>query len=384
MNNFNYDIPTKIIFGENTIEKLSEILKDYKNILLVYGGGSIKKIGLYDKIYEILKDKNIFECSGVEPNPRKESVDKGARICKENNVEAVLAVGGGSVIDCSKVIAACAKSDACAWDIVKGIAPIGDVLPIYSVLTLAATGSEMDGGAVITNLETQEKQPVGNYKMNPTCSILDPTYTFTVSKYQTAAGSIDIFSHLCEVYFDHKLDAFVTDRMMEGLLKTIIKYAPIAVKDPTNYEARSNLMWTSSLAINGLMDCGKEGCAWSCHPMEHSLSAYYDITHGTGLAILTPNWMEYILDEDTLDRFYVYGCNVWNLKGDKMKVAKESIRLTKQFFKDLEIPTTLREVNIDETHFEEMAKKACYANGHIYGFKTLDVNDVINIYKKSL
>ena len=384
MNNFTYHIPTKIIFGKGVVTKLKDELKNYKNILLVYGGGSIKKIGLYDKIYELLEGHNIFELSGVEPNPRVTSVNNGAKICKENNIDVILAVGGGSVIDCAKVIAAASKVDCDAWDLVTGKEQVNGALPLYTVLTLSATGSEMDNCAVISNLDSNDKLGIEHDDLLPVCSIEDPTYTETVSKYQTAAGSIDIFSHLAEVYFDNNLGAFVTDKLIEGLMKTVIKYGPIAYNDPNSYEARSNLMWASSLAINGLINCGKQGCAWSCHPMEHSLSAYYDITHGMGLAILTPIWMEYILNEQTLDRFVSYGENVFNLSGDKMTIAKNAINETKKFFASMNAPKSLSEVGIDETNFNEMAKKACKGREKINGFVPLNIQDVINIYKKCL
>lgn len=386
MKNFDFHVPTKILFGKNAILQLKDEMKNHHNILLVYGGGSIKKSGLYDEVYKLLNDKNIIELSGVEPNPRVTSVNEGARLCKKHNVDAILAVGGGSVLDCSKVIAGASKLDCDAWDIVKRKVTVKECLPIYTILTLSATGSEMNGGAVISNLDTKEKIGVGSELFIPTCSVLDPTYTMSVSKYQTAAGTCDIFSHIIEVYFDNRLDAFVSDKIAEGLLKTVIKYGEIAYNEPNNYEARANLMWTSSLAINSLIECGKENNAWSCHPMEHSLSAYYDITHGVGLAILTPRWMEYILDESTIDRFVAYGRNVFDIKDeDKWVVAKKAIEETKNFFyKRLNVASSLKEVNIDETYFLEMATKACNKDGVINGFKTLTIQDVVNIYKNCL
>ncbi|MDY4788428.1 MAG: iron-containing alcohol dehydrogenase [Bacilli bacterium] len=386
MKNFDFHVPTKILFGKNAILQLKDEMKNHHNILLVYGGGSIKKSGLYDEVYKLLNDKNIIELSGVEPNPRVTSVNEGARLCKKYNVDAILAVGGGSVLDCSKVIAGASKLDCDAWDIVKRKVAVKECLPIYTILTLSATGSEMNGGAVISNLNTKEKIGVGSELFIPTCSVLDPTYTMSVSKYQTAAGTCDIFSHIIEVYFDNRLDAFVSDKIAEGLLKTVIKYGEIAYHEPNNYEARANLMWTSSLAINSLIECGKENNAWSCHPMEHSLSAYYDITHGVGLAILTPRWMEYILDESTIDRFVAYGRNVFDINDDdKWVVAKKAIEETKNFFyKRLNVASSLKEVNIDETYFLEMATKACNKDGVINGFKKLTIQDVVNIYKNCL
>ena len=282
MENFNFCVGTRILFGKGQEEKLPELLRPYGNkVLLTYGGGSIKRTGLYDRIKNLLHEFEIFELGGIEPNPRIESVYAGAEICKEEDIDVILAVGGGSTIDCSKAIAAAAYYEGDAWDLILHPDWIEKALPICTVLTLSATGSEMDNGGVITNLKTKEKLGFGNPLLLPKASVLNPENTFTVPASQTAAGSADIMSHILEVYFDTRRAA-VPDRISEGLLKTVIQYAPIAVREPENYEARAELMWTSSLAINGICSTGKD-CAWSCHPMEHELSAYYDITHGVGL-----------------------------------------------------------------------------------------------------
>lgn len=387
MLNFNYSIPTKIFFGKDKINVLGEQIKQYgSKVLLVYGGGSIKKNGLYDKVIDIFNKNNIsfWELPGVEPNPRITSVRKGAEICKENNIDIIFAVGGGSSIDCSKVIGAAACYDGEPWDLVINPSKIKKVLPIASILTLSATGSEMDAGAVITNLETNQKLGTGHKDMAPKFSILDPTNTFTVPKSQTAAGTADIMSHIFEVYFNNTKGVYLQDRMAESLLKTCINYGAKAMEDPEDYEARSNLMWASSLAINGLLSYGKE-TNWSVHPMEHELSAFYDITHGVGLAILTPHWMEYVLNEDTLNKFVEYGVNVWNIdKGlDKYEISHKAIEETKKYFISLGIPSTLREVGIGEERLEEMAKQAT-VRGSLGNFLPLDSKDVLNIYKAAL
>lgn len=302
MNNFIYDIPTRVYFGENQLGHLGEELIKYgKRVLLTYGGGSIKKTGLYDKVVAEIKNAGLelFELSGIEPNPRVSSVNEGAEICKKENIDVLLAVGGGSVIDCTKFIGAAAFYDGDAWDILMEKVTVEKCLPIIDILTLAATGSEMDCGGVISNPETKDKIGLVFPVMQPKVSFLDPTNTYTVSKYQTACGAADMLNHIMEVYFNMNQDLYMLDTVMEGLMKTIIKYAPVAMKEPENFEARANLMWTSSWAINGFIDGGKRQ-AWSCHPMEHEISAYYDITHGLGLAILTPRWMEYTLDETTV------------------------------------------------------------------------------------
>lgn len=384
MFNFNYSIPTKIFFGKGKIVKLGAGLKEYgSKVLLVYGGGSIKKNGLYEQVIGILKENKLDYCelSGVEPNPRIETVRKGVLLCREHSVDIILAIGGGSSIDCAKVIAAACHYEGDAWDIVANPRKITKVLPIASILTLAATGSEMDTFAVISNMATNEKLGTGHPDMAPKFSILDPTYTFTVPKIQTAAGTADIMSHIFEEYFEKTKGAYLQDRMAEALLKTCIQYGRIAVEEPENYEARANLMWASSLAINGLLACGKQS-QWSVHPMEHELSAFYDITHGIGLAILIPHWMQYVLEEDTVEKFAQYGANVWGIeeKLDKMEIANKSIEKTKAFFISLGIPSTLKEVGIEEEKLEEMAKQATRF-GKVGNFRPLDKEDVLNIFK---
>lgn len=383
MNNFVYDIPTKVYFGENQLSHLGEELKKYGNrVLLTYGGGSIKKIGLYDKVVAEIQKAGLmlFEFGGIEPNPRHTTVNIAAQICKQEKIDVLLAVGGGSTIDATKVIGATAFYDGDCWDLVTKKAPVTNCLPIVTILTLAATGSEMNAGSVISNLETNDKK--GIQIMRPKVSFLDPTNTYTVNAYQTACGSADILSHLFEIYFNQKEELYMLDTIMEGLMKTVIKYAPIALKEPENYEARANLMWASSWALNGFVRCGKTQ-SWSCHAMEHQLSAYYDITHGLGLAILTPRWMEYVLDETTLPKFYQFGTNVFEI--DKtlppMEVAKMSIQKLSDFlFHTLKLNQTLSEIGIDSTHFAEMAQKACGGNG-IKGFKMLEQQDVEKIYE---
>ncbi|WP_097003982.1 iron-containing alcohol dehydrogenase [Lacrimispora amygdalina] len=386
MNNFIYDIPTRVYFGENQLGHLGEELSNYgTRVLLTYGGGSIKKTGLYDKIVAEIKNAGLelFELSGIEPNPRVSSVNAGAEICKKENIDVLLAVGGGSVIDCTKFIGAAAFYDGDAWDILMQKVSVEKCLPIIDILTLAATGSEMDCGGVISNPETKDKIGLLFPVMQPKVSFLDPTSTYTVNKYQTACGAADMLNHIMEVYFNMNQDLYMLDTVMEGLMKTIIKYAPIAMKEPENYEARANLMWTSSWAINGFVNGGKRQ-AWSCHPMEHEISAYYDITHGLGLAILTPRWLEYTLDETTVSKFYQFGCNVFGIDASlpQMEVAKKSIKMVKEFlFQTLELQSTFTEIGIDDSNFEIMAKKAVASGGLGFAFKPLNEEDVINIFK---
>lgn len=386
MNNFRFHAYTDIRFGEGCIKDLATAMEPFgKKVLLTYGGGSIKRSGLYDKVKELLKDFEVTELSGIEPNPKIESVREGVRLCKENGIQVVLAVGGGSTIDASKVIAAGAYYEGDAWDLVANPGKIGKVLPIVTVLTICATGSEMNKNAVISNMATNEKLGTSSHDMIPQVSFCDPTYLYTLPAKQTAAGTADIMSHVFEQYFQKDTGAFLTDGISESLLKTCIKYCPIALKEPENYEARANLSWASTLALNGLPCAGKGG-AWTCHPIEHELSAYYDITHGVGLAIVTPRWMRYILNEETVDKFCQYAENVWKIEksADKFAMAKEAIDRTEQFFKDCGIPMTLTELGIDETYFDKMAEKAVRFGGLRYAYVSLNEEDVKKILRMSL
>lgn len=388
MNNFIYDIPVKVYFGENQLSHLGEELSKYgKRVLLTYGGGSIKKIGLYDAVVKEIKDAGLelFELSGIAPNPRIDSVREGARMCKEHNIDVLLAVGGGSTLDATKWMAAGACVEHDPWDFFSKWSPVEKALPVLTVLTLAATGSEMDSGGVISNPETQDKIGRMEQPLLPKVSFLDPTLTYSVNAYQTACGSADMLNHIMEVYFNMDQDLFMLDCFMEGMMKTIIKYAPIAMAEPNNYEARANLMWTSSWAINGFINGGKQQ-EWSCHPMEHELSAIYDITHGLGLAILTPRWLEYCLDETTVSKYVQFGVNVFGIDAslDPMVIAKMSIEKVSQFFFDtLGLDDTFTKVGIEAKNFPIMAKKAC-GDAVLSGFKPLNQNDIEKIFEMCL
>lgn len=382
MVNFTYDIGTKVHFGKGQIAALPACVKEYgSKVLLTYGGGSIKRNGIYDTISRLFRENGIewVELSGIDPNPRHTTVNEGAELCRKHNVEVIVAVGGGSTIDCSKAISACTFYEGDAWDIVIGKGKPGGFLPIIAVLTLSATGSEMDRGGVISNLETNDKKGVSFDETRPKAAILDPEYTYSVSRYQTAAGSADIMSHVLETYFTPITDGYLQDRFCEALLKTVVHYAPIAMEQPDNYEARANLMWASSWAINDMIGYGKR-CPWTVHPMEHELSAFFDITHGVGLAILTPAWMDYVLSEKTVDKFVEYAENVFGIAPceDKFAVAKAGIAATRKFLHEtLGIPSRLREVGITEESLKVMADKLDLPNG----FVPLTGEDVLNIYR---
>jgi len=390
MNNFTYDIGTRVYFGKEQLDKLGTELQRFgSKILLVYGGGSIKKIGLYDKIVKIINEAGLelYECSGIEPNPRHTSVNRGARICKEKGIDVVLAVGGGSVIDACKFICAGRYYDGDIWDFFRDkTTPIVKALPLVTVLTIAATGSEMDQGGVITNMETHEKIGRADPKLLPAVSFMDPTLTYTVSKYQTACGSADILSHISETYFARKDNGmYMLDKFAEGIMKTVIRYAPVALKEPENYEARANLMWASSWAINNFIRIDAP-CVWSCHPLEHELSAFYDITHGLGLAIVTPRWMRHILNEETLPMFVRFGIEVWEIDYNlpDMEIALEGIKSLEDFlYRDLGLTDNLTDLGITDEHFEEMAARIT-RKGPLQGFATLTKEDCIAIYKACL
>ena len=383
MNNFTFHIPTDIRFGKDQIQCLPEELKKYgKNVLLVYGGGSIKRSGLYDKIRDLLKDFEVSELSGIEPNPKLTSVEKGAAICKEKDIQVILAVGGGSTIDASKHIAAAACYDGEPWELVKDRSLVKKALPVAVVLTICATGSEMNSGAVISNEKTHEKLEINHPLLYPKLSVCDPTYLYTLPPEQTAAGAVDILSHVMEQYFQSNDEAYITDVLSEAVMKTVVKYARKAMDEPQNYEARSNLMWASTVGLNHLLTVGKGG-AWSVHPIEHVISAYYDITHGVGLAILTPAWMEYVLSDKTVLRFARFAREVFGVKEtDDAKAAELGIEKVREFNRSLGMPSTLTEVGILQDKFDEMVAEAVRTSGiSLRAYVKLEISDVKKILR---
>ena len=387
MRNFTHDIPTKLYFGEGQIDKLDVALRPFgKNVLLAYGGGSIKRSGLYDTVIGILKEGGyaVTELSGIEPNPRIGSVRRGVELCKRDKIDVILAVGGGSTIDCCKAIAAGVYYDGDLWKMVASRHGLLKALPLVDILTLAATGSEFDPGGVISNPETNEK--LGNVYTYPAVSICDPTYTFSVSAYQTAAGTADIMSHIFEGYFSRTADSSLSDYIAEGVLKTAIKYLPVALSEPTNYEARANLMAIASVACSGIPEYGKQETGWPCHSMEHELSAFYDITHGVGLAILTPRWMRFILKKDPSCawRFVRFAKNVFGLNGDDETLACAGIDALEEFFCASGIPMTLTELGIGDEHFAEMAAHANRGGYLKNAFVPLTTEDIKEIYRHCL
>ncbi|MDO5597109.1 MAG: iron-containing alcohol dehydrogenase [Acidaminococcus sp.] len=390
MKDFVYDIPTKVYFGKTALTHVGEELSRFGHkVLLVYGGGSIKRTGLYDRLIAQFKACQLdwVELPGIEPNPRIQSVRQGAALCKEQGCDMVLAAGGGSCMDAGKFIAAGACVDFDPWDFISKYLPLTKALPILTIPTMAATGSEMNPTVVISNMETRQKLGCSSPALRPKVSFLNPELTVSVSRYQTACGSADILSHIMETYFNPGEGMFMLDSVMEGLMKTVLKYAPIALEHPDDYEARANLMWTSTWAINGFTrTC--QNHVWACHGLEHELSALYDITHGLGLAIVTPRFLEYCLDESNVSRYVRFGVNVFGLdpRQEPMTIAQQSIRkLADFFYNDLGLPSTLTELGIRKEDFPLMAQKACEAKGgEIKGFKTLHQQDIIQIYEMCL
>lgn len=388
MHNFSYCTPTKVHFGKGSIEQLhAEVTAVGKKVLLVYGGSSIKRSGLYDTVKQKLTDCQIFEVAGVEPNPRVTSVRKGAEICKKEGIEVVLAVGGGSVLDCAKAICAAAKYDGDAWDLILDGSKVKAALPLITVLTLAATGSEYDWGCVISNLETNEKLALCNPHIFPRVSILDPEYTYSVPPKQIAAGAADIMSHIWEQYFCSESN-LISDGLCETVLRTVIDAAPKLLKDPKDYNARAQMMWASSLACNGICSLGNGPMPWPCHAMEHELSAYYDITHGVGLAILTPRLMRFALTAETVERFCHYGKAVFELpeNTDRMAMAEAAIAKTEEFlYKTLGIPSTLGAIEIDDKHIDEMSEHALkFDPAFPLCMRPMHLEDIKKVYRDCL
>ena len=387
MQNFDYMTPTRLIFGKESIVKLPEVMRPLgKRVLMTYGGGSIKRLGLYDRVKELLKDFEIFELAGIQPNPKYDpSVLEGVRLCKEHNIDVILAVGGGSVLDCSKAISTGACYDGDPWDLITYKVKAQKALPIVDILTLAATGSEYDCGSVISRTETNDKVGYMEPLTFPVCSILDPVYTFSVSKKQTAAGCADAMNHTIEQYFVAD-STLLNDGFCESMLRSLMVNARKCLENPENYTARAEMMLCCTYGCNGILSLGSSFSGWPCHGIEHALSAYYDITHGEGLAIITPRWMRHILSEKTLDRFVKYGINVFGIDASlpKQEIAEKAIDATYRFFESINIPMHLREVGIDDSRIDEMAHHVAENEGLENAYVPLLEADIKKILVESL
>lgn len=383
MKDFNFHCPTNLVFGKGSVDRLGKLVSpEYKNILLHYGGGSIIRSGLYDKVKQILKDENcnVFELSGVEPNPKLDLVYEGIKICKENDIDLILAVGGGSVIDSAKAIGIGAKYQGDVWDFFLETANVEDSLPVGVILTIPATGSEMSIGSVVTKAEGPDKLSVGHNVMRPVFAISDPELTLTLPEKQTFAGVMDILSHVFERYFTNTPNVDLIDELSEGTMRSVIKNAYILKEDPNDYAARAEIMLAGTIAHNGLLGLGRDD-DWASHDIGHELSAFYGTTHGITLGIIFPAWMTYVYKEN-IDKFVQFATNVFNVKVEgktKEQIALEGIDEFKGFVKAIGLPISLSEADLPTDNFELMAEKA--TRGSVLGrFKKLDKQDVVNIY----
>ena len=383
MENFVFANPTKIIFGKETENQVGSEVKPYKKILLHYGGGSIKKSGLYDRVVKSLKQAGVewVELPGVKPNPALSLVHTGIETCRKNGIDMILAVGGGSVIDSAKAIALGVPYSGDVWDFFRNRAKPTEALPVGVVLTIAAAGSESSNGCVITKEEGLLKRPCNTSLIYPKFAILNPELTFTLPPYQTACGVADIMAHIMERYFTKTLNVDVTDRLCEALLKSVTTFAPRVIADPCDYEARAEIMWAGTLAHNDLVGTGRAS-DWGSHNIEHELSGIYDVAHGAGLAVVFPAWMKYVYKED-LNRFVQFAVRVWGVDftfGEPERIALEGIERMERFFSSIGLPVTLAELGVPTDRLAEMAHKATL-NGPLGNFKKLHEEDVLKIYK---
>ena len=387
LGNFSYHNPTKLYFGEDSLSFLKDELAKYgENILLVYGGGSIKKSGLYDEITAILKDcgKNIAEVSGVMPNPTLEKLYEGIKIARENKTDFILAVGGGSVCDYSKAVSVSINCDEDPWDkyYIRFEEPSCEIIPVGCVLTMAGTGSEMNAGSVITNHDAKLKiGHVFGEEVMPKFSILNPKYTMTLPKYQMSAGIYDIMNHICEQYFSGE-DDNTSDYISEGLMRGLIHASRIAVNDPQNYEARSNIMWTATWALNTLVSRGKS-TDWMVHMLGQAVGAYTDATHGMTLAAVSLPYYRYIMPYG-LKKFARFAKEVWGISAEGKtdeQLASEGLSTMESWMKELGLTMTISELGVTDDMIEGIADATLILNG---GYKVLDRDEVLGILKASI
>jgi alcohol dehydrogenase len=388
MRNFNYKNGTEIIFGKETESQIGSLVKNYTNkVLLHFGGGSIKKSGLYDRVMASLKEENIefFELDGVKPNPRVSLVREGINICRENNIDFILAVGGGSVIDSAKAIAAGANYDGDVWELYLGTPIKHKCLTVATVLTIPAAGSETSSGSVITNEDGFYKRSTGHPTLRPVFSILNPELTYTLPKYQTSCGIADMFAHILERYFTNEPNVDLTDRLCEGTMKAIIDNALRLNVDPMDYNARAEIMLSGMVAHNGSLDMGRLG-DWASHDIEHELSGIYDIAHGAGLSIIFPAWMKFVYKHD-VNRFAQFANRVFNIDinvNNLEETALKGIEALENFFTEIELPTRLSHAKIDDSRIEEMAKKLVAHRDHAGNFVEIREKEAYEIYKLAL
>lgn len=389
MDNFTFYSPTYFDFGRGAELHVAELVRRFggTKVLLHYGGGSIKKSGLYDRVVDCLKNEGIAftELGGVKPNPRSGLVQEGIRLCKSEKVDFILAVGGGSVIDSAKAIAAGSVYDGNFLDFYRGNASIEKALPVGTVLTIAAAGSEGSGNTVITDEETQVKKGAKSDWLRPKFSILNPELTCTLPAYQTAAGATDIMIHVCERYFSNTEEVEITDRLCEGILKTIIYETPRVIENPNHYEARANIMWAGMLAHNNVCGVGREQ-DWASHHIEHELSALYDVTHGAGLAVIAPLWMRHALEVNP-GKLVSFATRVWNIELNEenpKETALKGIEAFEKFLKDIGMPSSFAELGAREEDIELLTDKLMNGRETEGNYVKLTRKDVIEIYKSAV
>ncbi len=387
MKDFNYCAPTRVIFGKNTELEVGKALKNAgaTRVLMQYGGGSIKKSGLYDRVVKAIRDEGIelFELGGVQPNPHLSLVRKAIEIVREQKIDYLLAVGGGSAIDSTKATAVGAVYDGDVWDFYCGKAVPKKAMPVGVVLTIPAAGSEGSNSSVITNEDGWIKRGLGCDLTRPAFAIYNPELTYSLPAYQTAAGATDIMAHIMERYFTNEPDVDMTDRLCESVLKTIIRQAPVAVKEPDNYVARAEMMWASTVAHNDFLSCFRVG-DWSSHQLSHELSGMYDATHGAALAVAFPAWMTYVYKHD-VQRFCRFAVEVMGVEMDFFhpeETALKGIAALRAFFKSIGMPTTLSELGVPEDKLDVLADKVKRsADGTTGQFVKLTRDDCLKIYQ---
>ncbi|MBP9022384.1 MAG: iron-containing alcohol dehydrogenase [Spirochaetes bacterium] len=387
MNNFSFQNATKIIFGKGTEENVGEETKLHADkVLLHYGGGSIKQSGLYDRVTASLKKSGVafVELSGVKPNPRLSLVKEGIKICRDNGIKFILAVGGGSVIDSAKAIAVGVPYSGNVWDFYDGKGTPKEALKVATVLTIPAAGSESSPSSVISDDEKQLKRGLTVEIIRPVFSIMNPELTYTLPAYQTACGAADIMAHIMERYFTNTTDVELTDRLCEATMKTLINNVPQILKKPDDYASRADVMWTGCVAHNDILGTGREG-DWGSHMIEHEISAIYDVAHGAGLSVVFPAWMKYVYKHN-VNRFVQFASRVFNVEIDfynPEKTALEGIRRLEMFFESIGLPVRLSQMNIKDDKISEMAAKSTqkdsFAVGNFVKLKTSDVAEILKL-----
>lgn len=389
MNNFRFYTPTRYIFGRDAQKNVGSMSASMLGgrVLVVFGQSSAKKSGLLDEVEDSLKAHGVkfFEFGGIKPNPTDGPVREGIHLCKEEGITGILAVGGGSVIDTAKAIAAGAVYDGDFWDFFCGKAEADKALPIGVVLTIPAAGSEGSGNSVITKEEGLIKVSIrSEYVLRPAFALINPELTYSLPPFQTACGVVDMMAHIFERYFTPTEGVEVTDRISEGLLKAIIEEAPKVLANPTDYDSRANIMWAGTLAHNGVCGCGKQE-DWSSHGLEHEISALYDVAHGAGLAVMLPAYMTYMLSKNPR-RIVMMARNVMGVEDtDDMAAGKEGIRRLKEFFKSLGMPVTFAELGIENPDIPMMVKKVHQNKGEVYGaYYPIKAEDSEAIYRLAL